>query len=81
MFNLVWVNWEKLCPNLSFTVENKMGNLHNSGHILYFSSDFKNLSMNWDEYVFHREKWNFESTGNSAYTAEILSSGKALLIL
>ena len=22
------MNWEKLCPNLSFTVENKMTNLH-----------------------------------------------------
>ena len=21
-------NWEKLCPNLSFTVENKINNLH-----------------------------------------------------
>ena len=24
----LWMNWEKLCPNLSFTIENKMGNLH-----------------------------------------------------
>ena len=24
----LWMIWEKLCPNLSFTVENKMGNLH-----------------------------------------------------
>ena len=24
----LWMNWEKLCPNLSFTVENKIGNLH-----------------------------------------------------
>ena len=22
------MNWEKLCPNLSITIENKMGNLH-----------------------------------------------------
>ena len=27
MLNL-WMGWEKLCPNLSFTVENKTGNLH-----------------------------------------------------
>ena len=24
----LWINWEKLCPNFSFTVENKMGNSH-----------------------------------------------------
>ena len=23
----LWMNWEKLYPNLDFTVENKMGNL------------------------------------------------------
>ena len=27
------MNWEKLCTNLSFTIENKMGNLHKAGHI------------------------------------------------
>ena len=32
----LWMNWENLLPNLSFTVENKMGNLHKTkdGHIL-----------------------------------------------
>ena len=25
------MNWEKLCPNLSLTVKNKMGNLHKKG--------------------------------------------------
>ena len=24
----LWMNWEKLSPNLSFTVESKIGNLH-----------------------------------------------------
>ena len=24
----LWMNWEKLCPNLSFTAENKIGSLH-----------------------------------------------------
>ena len=24
----LWMNWEKLYPNLNFTVENKMGNFH-----------------------------------------------------
>ena len=32
------VNWEKLCPNLSFTVENKMGNLHKADHISNLTS-------------------------------------------
>ena len=24
----LWMNWESLCPNLSFTAENKIGNMH-----------------------------------------------------
>ena len=24
----LWMNWEKICPNLSFTVENKVDNLY-----------------------------------------------------
>ena len=24
----MWMNWENVCPNLSFTVENQIGNLH-----------------------------------------------------
>ena len=27
----LWMNWEKLCPYLSFTVENKIGNSHKKG--------------------------------------------------
>ena len=27
----LWMNWEKLCSNLSLTVGNKMGNLHKKG--------------------------------------------------
>ena len=30
MFNL-WMSWENLCPNLNFTVKNKMGNSHKRG--------------------------------------------------
>ena len=30
MLNL-WMSWENLCPNLSFTVENKMENSHKRG--------------------------------------------------
>ena len=42
------MNLEKLCPNLGFTIENNMGNLHKADHILNFYSNFKNLSMNCD---------------------------------
>ena len=52
-------NWEKLCLNLSFTVENKMGNFHKAGHIsnltwwmrYSISSNLKNLSRNWEKCV------------------------------
>ena len=44
------MNWEKLCSNLSFTVENKMGNLHKAGHISNLKKDPANaltpLSLN-----------------------------------
>ena len=30
MFNL-WMSWENLCPNLNFTVKNKMRNSHKRG--------------------------------------------------
>ena len=45
------------------------------------SLDFKYLSMkmNWEKLIFHREKWNFEPTGNSVRTTEIVALGKALL--
>ena len=35
------LNWEKLCPNFSFTVENKIQNLQKAGHILNVALDFK----------------------------------------
>ena len=41
---------------------------------------FKNLSKKLEKYVFHREKWNFEHTGNSVHTAESLALGKVLKI-
>ena len=30
MLNL-WMGWENLCPDLTFTVENKIGNSHKRG--------------------------------------------------
>ena len=43
------------------------------------SFDSKNLSMNWEKLIFQWEKWNFEPTGNSLHTTEILAFGKAIL--
>ena len=44
-------------------------------------SDFKYLSMkmNWEKLIFYWEKWNFEPTGNSVHTTEIVALGKTLL--
>ena len=66
MLNL-WMSWENLCPNLTFTVENKMGNSHKRGW-----SHFKLNINDWDipfpkilriyqwigKNIFHWEKWN-----------------------
>ena len=35
--------------------------------------------MNWEKWIFHLEKWNFERIGSSVRTAEYLALGKALL--
>ena len=61
----LYVNWERLCPNLSFTVKNKMGSFDKAGCI-------SNLTDKWDSIspqisgVFNQlgkicflwEKWN-----------------------
>ena len=45
------------------------------------SLDFKYLSIKriWEKIIFHWEKWNFEPTGNSVHTTEIVALGKTLL--
>ena len=45
------------------------------------SLDFKYLSIKrtWEKIIFHWEKWNFEPTGNSVHTTEIVALGMALL--
>ena len=45
MLNL-WMSWENLCPNLTFTVENKMGNSHKRGW-----SHFKLNIYKWLRYL------------------------------
>ena len=66
MLNL-WMSWAILCPNLSFTVENKMENSHKRGW-----SHFKLKINDWDipfpkilriyqwigKNIFHWGKWN-----------------------
>ena len=37
------------------------------------------MKMNWDKRLFYREKWNFETIGNSVDTTGYLALGKALL--
>ena len=75
------INWEKLCPSLSFTVENKMGNSSKKGW-----SHFKLNINDWDillskisriyqwigKNIFHRGKWN-KPIRNSAHTTEYLA--------
>ena len=41
------------CPNLNFIIDNRMGSLDETGYISNFSSNFKNLSINCNKYVFH----------------------------
>ena len=43
-----------------------------------FSSNFNNLLINWDRYVFHQEKWSFELIGNCMHSTEVFALGKAL---
>ena len=38
------------------------------------------MLKNWEEYVFHWEKFNFAHIGNSVHTTECLALGKVLNI-
>ena len=44
----------------------------------FISSSFKNLSMNWEKYIFQWVKWDFEPIMNSAHMAELLALVEAL---
>ena len=66
MLNL-WMSWENLCPNLSFTVGNKMGNSHKRGwshfklNIKYWGIPFPKMLRisHWiRKNIFHWGKWN-----------------------
>ena len=66
MLNL-WMSWKNLCPNLSFTVENKMGNLHERrwSHFKLNINDwdipFPKILRNYQwirKNIFHWGKWN-----------------------
>ena len=43
------------------------------------TSNFKNLSMNWETFVLHLERWNFEPIMNSVHTTKSLALRKALI--
>ena len=82
------MNWENLCPNLSFTVENNLHKIrlftfetkHVKNEIFHYMQ-FKNLSKNWKKYVFQWKKLNFEHIENSLHTTEFLALlGKVLNI-
>ena len=57
------MNWEKLCPSLSFTAENKIGNLNKIKLVTFqtqwvrypITSNFKNLPVSWVKYVSGRK--------------------------
>ena len=40
-----------------------------------------NSSMNWEKYIFHCAKWNFEPIAYSDHTAGFLALGKARIFI
>ena len=54
-FLIFFMNWEKLCPNLSFTVEKKVVHLRKCSHfklnimneVFHYLLKFKKFSTNW----------------------------------
>ena len=44
----------------------------------FHNSNFKNLPMTWEKYVFHWEKWNFEPIANSADISKLRKSPEYL---
>ena len=71
----LWIDWENLCPNLSYTVENKASNSHKKKLITFHTSwmkysilqNFKNLSMNcWGNMFSIWKKWTFETIAVTA---------------
>ena len=75
------MNWEKLCPNLSFTIKNKIGNSHKKGSS-HFKLNINDLDIPFPKILriyrrigknfFHWEKWN-EPIGNNAHTTKYLA--------
>ena len=64
MFNL-WMSWGNLCPNLSFTVVNKMENSHKRGwsHFKLKMNGrdipFPKMECQWiEKNIFHWGEWN-----------------------
>ena len=77
------MNWEKLCPNLSFSVENKIGNLNRLSKFQTFNKlDIPFPHVLRSQRIGKHEPilliFHFESIGSSACTAKFLALGKAL---
>ena len=77
----LWINWEKLCLNLSLTVENNSGNSLKK-RWPHFKLNINDWNILWSKLlriyqwigknIFHWWKWN-KPRGNSAYTTEYLA--------
>ena len=80
--------WEKLCPNLSFTIENKIGNLHKIGHFSKLTQCKIFQFLKFQEFInelrkicFPLGKMEFRIYWKFCACTEVLTLGKALLIL
>ena len=62
-----WMSWENWCPNLSFTVENKIANSHKRvwSHFKLKVNDWdipSPLSLNWEKYFpSGKTKWTHQA--------------------
>ena len=63
----LWMSWENWCPNLSFTVENKIANSHKRvwSHFRLKVNDWdipSPLSLNWEKYFSSgKTKWTHQA--------------------
>ena len=81
----LWMNWEKLCTNLCFTIENKIGTLHKirlfkfniMNEIIHYLR-YKSLSYNCEKSVIHLEKMNFEHILSVPQNSDIRKGSKYL---
>ena len=74
--------WEYLCPNLSFTVERKVRNLHKASQISNsIFNKFQEFISELGKMLSIGKKWNFEPIGNFPHNTKFFTLRNALLIL